>query len=79
MAMEQHSPTRAEEILAATDVPRDLLIGGRWTPSADGGRLPVVDPSTGRAVTDVAAAGERDGTRRSGPAALPSTRGRGAG
>jgi acyl-CoA reductase-like NAD-dependent aldehyde dehydrogenase len=60
MAMEQHSPTRAEEILAATDVPRDLLIGGRWTPSADGGRLPVVDPSTGRAVTDVAAAGERD-------------------
>jgi phenylacetaldehyde dehydrogenase len=60
MAIEQHSPTRAEEILSATDVPRDLLIGGRWTPAADGGRLPVVDPSTGREVTDVAAAGEAD-------------------
>jgi acyl-CoA reductase-like NAD-dependent aldehyde dehydrogenase len=52
--------TRAEEILAAIDAPRDLLIGGTWTPAADGGRLPVVDPSTGREVTDVAAAGETD-------------------
>jgi phenylacetaldehyde dehydrogenase len=52
--------SRAEEILAGIDVPRDLLIGGRWMPSADGGRLPVVDPSTGREVTDVAGAGESD-------------------
>ena len=62
MATEQQRDalTRAEEILARIDVHRDLLIGGRWTPSADGGRLPVVDPSTGREVTDVAGAGERD-------------------
>jgi acyl-CoA reductase-like NAD-dependent aldehyde dehydrogenase len=52
--------SRAEEILARIDVPRDLLIGGKWTPSADGGRLPMVDPSTGREVTDVAGAGETD-------------------
>ena len=62
MAIEQQRDalTRAGEILARIDVHRDLLIGGRWTPSADGGRLPVVDPSTGREVTDVAGAGERD-------------------
>lgn len=61
MAIEQqhHALTRAEEILARIDAPRDLLIGGRWTPS-DGDRLPVVDPSTGLEVTDVAAAGETD-------------------
>ena len=52
--------TRGEQTLASLDVPRDLLIGGRWIPAADGGRLPVVDPSTGREVTDVAAAGEGD-------------------
>jgi phenylacetaldehyde dehydrogenase len=52
--------TRGEEILGALDVPRELLIGGAWTPAADAGRLPVVDPSTGREVTDVAAAGEAD-------------------
>ncbi|HEX5936230.1 MAG TPA: aldehyde dehydrogenase family protein [Actinomycetota bacterium] len=62
MAVEQRraTPTRAEEILAGTDAPRELLIGGRWTPSADGGRIPVVDPSTGRKVVDVASAGEAD-------------------
>ena len=62
MATEQQRAalTRAEEILARIDVPRDLLIGGRWTSAADGGRLPVVDPSTGREVTSVAAAGEAD-------------------
>lgn len=62
MAIEQqrNALTRAEEILARIDAPRDLLIGRRWTPSAEGDRLPVVDPSTGREVTDVAAAGETD-------------------
>jgi phenylacetaldehyde dehydrogenase len=62
MAIEQqrNALTRAEEILGAIDPPRDLLIGGRWTPSGDGGRLPVVDPSTGQEVTDVAGAGETD-------------------
>ncbi|HEX6131750.1 MAG TPA: aldehyde dehydrogenase [Actinomycetota bacterium] len=52
--------TRGEEVLAAIDPPRELLIGGRFAPSRDGGRLPVVDPSTGRQVSDVAAAGEAD-------------------
>jgi phenylacetaldehyde dehydrogenase len=62
MAIEQRQDvrTRAEEVLDRIDVERELLIGGRWTPAADGGRLPVVDPSTGREVTDVAAAGEAD-------------------
>ena len=62
MALEQRrgTSTRAEGILAATGVPRELLIGGRWTAAADGGRLDVLDPSTGRVVTDVASAGEAD-------------------
>ena len=62
MAVEQRraTPARAEEILGSTDPPRELLIGGRWSPAADGGRLSVVDPSTGREVTDVAAAGDAD-------------------
>jgi len=62
MAIEhrREARTRGEEVLGALDVPRELLIDGRWTPSADGGRLPVIDPSTGREVTDVAAAGEAD-------------------
>lgn len=62
MAIEQPraATTRADELLEAIDVPRELLIGGRWTPSVSGERLPVTDPSTGRQVTDVAAAGEAD-------------------
>ncbi|MGH2679066.1 MAG: aldehyde dehydrogenase [Actinomycetota bacterium] len=52
--------THGEEVLASLHVPRDLLIGGRWAPAADGGRLPVVDPSTGREITDVAAAAAAD-------------------
>jgi phenylacetaldehyde dehydrogenase len=62
MAIEQPraATTRADELLEAIDVPRELLIGGRWTPSTSGERLPVIDPSTGRQVTDVAAAGEAD-------------------
>jgi acyl-CoA reductase-like NAD-dependent aldehyde dehydrogenase len=62
MAIEQPraATTRADELLEAIDVPRELLIGGRWTPSASGERLPVIDPSTGLQVTDVAAAGEAD-------------------
>jgi acyl-CoA reductase-like NAD-dependent aldehyde dehydrogenase len=62
MAIEQERAalTRAEQILSALDVPRDLLIGGEWMEAADGGRLPVTDPSTGRQVSDVAAAAEAD-------------------
>jgi len=62
MAIEQRreAATRADELLDRIAPPRDLLVGGRWTASADGGRLDIVNPSTGRAVTDVAAAGEAD-------------------
>jgi acyl-CoA reductase-like NAD-dependent aldehyde dehydrogenase len=62
MAIEdrREARTRGEEVLGALDVPRDLLIDGREASSADGARLPVIDPSTGRQVTDVAAAGEAD-------------------
>ena len=48
----QHHP--AEAIVAEIDPPRGLLIGGGWVAAADGARLPVVDPSVGRQVTDVA-------------------------
>jgi len=52
--------TRGEQVLGAVDPPRELLIDGRWTPAADGERLPVTDPSTGQEVCEVAAAGETD-------------------
>ncbi len=52
--------TRAEDVLASIDVPRELLIGGEWVEARSGERLTVTDPSTGRPVTDVAAAGEED-------------------
>jgi phenylacetaldehyde dehydrogenase len=62
MAIDQERAprTRAERILGTLDVPGELLIGGEWMPSKDGGRLPVTDPSTGRQVADVAEAGEAD-------------------
>lgn len=62
MALEQRreAVTRADELLDRIEPPRSLLIGGRWVPAANGERLPVVDPSTGRQVTDVASAGEAD-------------------
>ena len=62
MALEQEraAASRGERILGTIDVPRELLIGGTWRPAADGERLPVTDPSTGRQVSDVAAAGEAD-------------------
>ena len=34
-----------------------LFIEGRWTEAVDGGRLDVIDPSTGQAVRTVADAG----------------------
>jgi phenylacetaldehyde dehydrogenase len=62
MAIEQErtAASRGEQILATIDVPRELLIGGTWVPAADRERLPVTDPSTGRQISDVAAAGEAD-------------------
>jgi succinate-semialdehyde dehydrogenase/glutarate-semialdehyde dehydrogenase len=40
------------EVLAA--VPKDLLIGGEWRPSADGSRLAVEDPACGEVLCEVA-------------------------
>lgn len=35
-------------------IPTDLYIGGKWLPSADGNRIPVVDPATEEVIADVA-------------------------
>ena len=40
--------------------PGQLFVGGRWVPAADGRTLPVLDPSTGREITTVAAGGAVD-------------------
>ncbi|HEY6793435.1 MAG TPA: aldehyde dehydrogenase family protein [Kineosporiaceae bacterium] len=40
--------------------PGELFVGGRWQPALDGRTDPVLDPSTGRKVTTVAAAGAAD-------------------
>ena len=40
--------------LTGIDVPTGLLIGGEWTGGRGGGTLPVVDPSTEEALTEVA-------------------------
>jgi acyl-CoA reductase-like NAD-dependent aldehyde dehydrogenase len=62
MAIDQERAprTRAERVLGTLDVPGELLIGGEWTPAADGARLPVTDPSTGRQISVVAGAAEAD-------------------
>lgn len=39
---------------------RDLFIGGRWTPAADGQEFDVVDPATETTVATIASASERD-------------------
>ncbi|MFC5994766.1 NAD-dependent succinate-semialdehyde dehydrogenase [Pseudonocardia hispaniensis] len=43
------------------DVPKDLLIGGRWRAAASGRTVPVEDPATGKALCEVADAGPEDG------------------
>jgi succinate-semialdehyde dehydrogenase/glutarate-semialdehyde dehydrogenase len=40
--------------LTGIDVPTGLLIGGEWTGGRGGGTLPVIDPATEDALTDVA-------------------------
>lgn len=34
--------------------PGELLIGGRWRPSADGQTMPTIDPTTEETITEVA-------------------------
>jgi len=46
--------------LTGIDVPTGLLIGGEWTGAHGGARLPVIDPATEDALTDVADATEAD-------------------
>ncbi|HET9069081.1 MAG TPA: aldehyde dehydrogenase family protein, partial [Amaricoccus sp.] len=41
-------------------LPGDLWIGGAWRPGSGGGRIEVVDPSTGKAVASVADASAAD-------------------
>jgi acyl-CoA reductase-like NAD-dependent aldehyde dehydrogenase len=52
--------SRGEQVLARIAPPTELLIDGDYVPSMTGERLPVIDPSTGKRVGDVAAAGEAD-------------------
>jgi succinate-semialdehyde dehydrogenase / glutarate-semialdehyde dehydrogenase len=40
--------------LVGVDVPTGLLIGGEWTGGRDGGKIPVIDPSTEDSLTEVA-------------------------
>src|SRR3954464_8369864 len=37
-----------------TDLPTDLLIGGKAVPASDGGRFDVIDPATGEVLTTAA-------------------------
>ena len=46
------------EVLAA--VPKELFIAGAWRPADSGARLEVEDPATGRALCQIADAGEAD-------------------
>jgi succinate-semialdehyde dehydrogenase / glutarate-semialdehyde dehydrogenase len=46
--------------LVGIDVPTGLLIGGEWTAGRGGGTLPVIDPSTEDALTEVADATVED-------------------
>jgi succinate-semialdehyde dehydrogenase/glutarate-semialdehyde dehydrogenase len=44
----------AEERAVVESLPRELYIGGRWRAASGAGTLPVEDPSTGEALTEVA-------------------------
>ena len=59
--------------LVGMDVPTGLLIGGEWTGGRGGGTMPVIDPATEDALTEVADATERDALEAVGAAhaALP--------
>ena len=48
------APAGRDHTSALADVPLDLFIGGSWVPAASGGRMPVVNPATEEAFTDVA-------------------------
>src|SRR5437763_925094 len=54
-----HEASRAEHEALAW-VPKDLLIGGRWTSGADGRRIEVEDPATGSPLCTVADGADAD-------------------
>lgn len=56
------TPTEGRIASVLADVPRRLLIDGRWRPAAADDMLTVTDPSTGRQLIDVADARTSDGT-----------------
>ena len=45
-----------------SSIPTDLYIGGKWVPSADGNRIPVVDPATEEVIAEVASGAVADAT-----------------
>jgi len=49
--------------VSTAKTPRELLIGGVWTPAAGGATMPVHDPSTGAVLCDVADGTPEDGAR----------------
>ncbi|WP_031272983.1 aldehyde dehydrogenase family protein, partial [Curtobacterium sp. B8] len=59
---QQATRTAAERALLAK-VPTGLLVDGTWQPAADGATFPVVDPSTGETLLEIADATPEDGVR----------------
>ncbi|MFD5246589.1 NAD-dependent succinate-semialdehyde dehydrogenase [Amycolatopsis sp. NPDC058340] len=53
--------TSISEAGVVTAVDKELFIGGKWVPAADGKTFPVLDPSTGEALCEVADASPADG------------------
>ena len=55
------NPDRTASLPAAlADVPRELFLGGRWTPASGNRRMSVVNPATEAVLTEVADANESD-------------------
>jgi succinate-semialdehyde dehydrogenase/glutarate-semialdehyde dehydrogenase len=54
------APASLDRSSALADVPRDLFLGGTWTPAAADRRMPVVNPATEEVLADVADADGRD-------------------
>jgi phenylacetaldehyde dehydrogenase len=53
-------PAPSSEVATFLDRPARLLIGGEWVEPAGDGRVPVIDPATGRQIAEVANAGAAD-------------------
>jgi succinate-semialdehyde dehydrogenase/glutarate-semialdehyde dehydrogenase len=69
-----YASPRAGERDGPFAIPTGLLIGDRWTESASGARIDIVDPSTGETLTAVA-----DGGNEEGIAAIEAAAGAAAG